>query len=481
MLLEGDGMYRVRIRGIYATALTKIFLDENFEIVQPSVVIEERFDLPFSLKPYDVDIYDRTDKQGVSILCLPEIKPSIASILHGRLLDAIIRCWKPQVGGIYKGIVREVDKSRGICYVEIEPDVFGILKSSNVFVGDELIVQVDRERFRGRHALLSTDIKIVGNYAILIPKETIKISRKIRDPDKRLFLVKLGQELRPRGWGIIWRTAALSVSEEDLKSEILKLLDRCKLFISRASNVNGPAILMDGLVFLDVEFPSESKKILDTIRSEVTPTVPGHHYLKSFNTELSALVDMAESLLRKGSSREEVLSRLNQLLSINLPQEGDDIVIKHVKLNGKTINIGPARIEHFNQSDGTIVLRRNIVSPGVYDGLNVVKSPGDYAITRAKIGEWFLETRYFSCEGKFKGAYININTPIEIYSNFIRYVDLEVDVCVDYKDNVSVLDRDKLCEALKMNMVSKSLFERVDEIIKHILDERIPVILEAKN
>lgn len=472
-------MFRVRVRGIYSTALTKLFLDENYEIVQPSHMIEERFDLTSSLKPYDVDIYDRVDKQGVNVLCLPEIKSSLISIFHNNLLDAVIRCWRPHVGGVYKGVVREVDRTRGKCYVEIEPGVFGVLslRGLSFSVEDEVIVQVDRERLGVRYPSLSRDVKVLGNYAILIPRETVKISRKIRDPDKRLFLMRIGHELRPRGWGIIWRTAALSVSEDKLRKEISKLLDKCRLFISKASGVDGPVLLMEGQIFLDIELPSGSKKTLDEIRSLITPTVPGHHYLKSFNIELSTSVDMAESLLERGSSFEEIVNKLNHLLLVSLPEEGDMISIKHVKLNGKTISIGPAKIEVFDPSLGIIKVRRRIISPGLYDGIKVRKSPGDYAITETKVGEWYLETRYFSSGNEFKGAYINVNTPVEVYSNFIRYVDLEVDVCVDYRGCVSVLDKDKLLKAVEMKVVSKDLSKRVDEVINHILEVRVPIIL----
>ncbi len=58
---------RVKIRGIYSTALTGLLLELGFEIVSPSEVIRARFGLPENPEPEEVLIVDRRDKQGVVI------------------------------------------------------------------------------------------------------------------------------------------------------------------------------------------------------------------------------------------------------------------------------------------------------------------------------------------------------------------------------------------------------------------------------
>ena len=58
---------RVKIRGIYSTALTGLLLERGFEIVSPSEVIRARFGLPESPGPEEALIVDRRDKQGVVI------------------------------------------------------------------------------------------------------------------------------------------------------------------------------------------------------------------------------------------------------------------------------------------------------------------------------------------------------------------------------------------------------------------------------
>ncbi len=61
------GGVRVKIRGIYATALTGLLLERGFDIVSPSDLIQARFDLPANDQPEEVLVVDRRDKQGVLI------------------------------------------------------------------------------------------------------------------------------------------------------------------------------------------------------------------------------------------------------------------------------------------------------------------------------------------------------------------------------------------------------------------------------
>lgn len=75
-------MFRIKIRGICSTALTKLLLDhkklignlvpsnllgQGFEIVRPSVTVEERYGLRGNDEIPDLEVHDRQDKQGVQV------------------------------------------------------------------------------------------------------------------------------------------------------------------------------------------------------------------------------------------------------------------------------------------------------------------------------------------------------------------------------------------------------------------------------
>lgn len=84
------------------------------------------------------------------------------------------------------------------------------------------------------------------------------------------------------------------------------------------------------------------------------------------------------------------------------------------------------------------------------------------------MGEFKTETRYYSKEGKFKGAYINFNTPVELYPSKIRYTDLEVDICVLPGSNIKILDMEMLERAASELVITRKLFEKIKTKVNKI-------------
>jgi protein associated with RNAse G/E len=307
---------RVKVRGIYTTALTKLLLDHNYEIVQPSEEIVERFGLEAVERESDLIIRDRYDRQGVEAFGGVEAIDAFRSILREELVDVILR----------------------------------------------------------------------------------------------------------------------------------RRVDSC----------------------LDVEFPWASKMKLDEHRRAVAPTVQMHHFYKACGGEVSSAADMAERLLLGGRPAEEVEELLRRTLVPYFPFEGSEIGIEHVKLSGEILSLGKAVIETFNES--LVRYTREMRSEGVYDGLGVEKESGDCAVTEAKLGEYYTVTKYFSKGGRFKGAYINLNTPVELYSSKTRYIDLEVDICLWPGGDVRVIDEELFERAVKELIITEKLLKLVKTKVNELLD-----------
>lgn len=462
--------WKVKIRGIYSTALTKLLLDRGFEIVQPSATVRERFGLKENNESPDLEVYDRYDQQGVQALGTAESVDAFNSILHSCLDDIVIRRWRVATDGIYKGLVKRLDPQTNSFLIDTGSAV-GRIAQEEISDPDskQIVVQVERRGIGAKEPVLTTEINIPGKYAILKSRNKVRISRKIRNQQTRSRLYQLGKELTPPNWGILWRTASADQPPDVLKKEITSLAKRGKTIMKKAEQVEAPATLWEGSQYVDVEFPALSKKKLDDVRVSITPTVDGHHYYKACGGRVSSAVDMAERLLEKGGPREEVESLLKQTVMAEYPVPGSVISIEHVKLDGKVFHLGKALIEAFNRHESLIRFRRVFEKKGIYDGLKTEKEPGDYAVTEAGIGEWYFKTEYFSKDGRYKGTYINLNTPIELYPNGIRYVDLEVDVCVWPNGRVEKLDEEKLKEAVAEGVITQKLVKLVREKLREIM------------
>jgi hypothetical protein len=210
-------------------------------------------------------------------------------------------------------------------------------------------------------------------------------------------------------------------------------------------------------VAYEVEFPYDVKKQLDEIRGKVCYTIEGHHRFRLISTEL---VDIVE----EEKSGEE---KLHQLLYPHF-REGRKIQIYHIRPEGEVILIKDAEVLSFK--DSLLELRRFFKGGGRYNGLQVEKEEGDWCITEAKEGEWVIKHTYFSKEGTVKGYFYNINTPVEFYQGYIRYIDLHVDVVRRKDGGVRVLDEEKFEGCLKSGVVTLPLYEKVHQVKQSVLE-----------
>ncbi|UCE43601.1 MAG: hypothetical protein JSV57_04385 [Candidatus Bathyarchaeota archaeon] len=102
-------MAKARVRGVYSTALTKLLLENGFDIVQPSITLRERFGLDECNESPDLDVDDRFHRQGVQVLGESESINTFRFIVQSRLDDVIVRKWAVTADGIYKGLIKDED------------------------------------------------------------------------------------------------------------------------------------------------------------------------------------------------------------------------------------------------------------------------------------------------------------------------------------------------------------------------------------
>ena len=159
------------------------------------------------------------------------------------------------LGNIYAGIVQNVVDGMEAAFVDIgeNKNAFMPLKdalpkvdvlkeidincnaciSEVVKVGETILVQVRKEPVNEKGARVSTHITFPGNYIILMPNtDIITVSQKISSLERKNELKELMKEILPDGFGAIVRTDAENISNDKLKEDLEKLLNKWEKVIN---------------------------------------------------------------------------------------------------------------------------------------------------------------------------------------------------------------------------------------------------------
>lgn len=154
-------------------------------------------------------------------------------------------------GNIYKGVVRNVLPGMEAAFVDI-----GLEKNAFLYIGDialdssdfefgegaqkmeprlirqvvregqELLVQVLKDPSGTKGARITTNITLPSRLMVMMPRmEYVGVSRRIEDEGERMRLKRIAEGLRPQNVGLIIRTAAQGISDEELADEMPYLVD----------------------------------------------------------------------------------------------------------------------------------------------------------------------------------------------------------------------------------------------------------------
>ena len=470
----------VRVRGIYATAITKLLLDYGFTIVQASDKIKSRFKSVFTNKPADVTIKDMDNKLGFIIIGEPTAVKTVFNHLNEVLENSIIFQSKIPLHALIKG--RVVEKVNEKTYIVDLGEVKGELYTTQQLnVGDEVLVDVKKTQLKPREKIiLSFNYNIYGPNIVLIYKlPKIIVSRHIKDPELRRELITLASLYRMKNsdWGIKWRSSAKYTSLSELMSELKQLYKRAEEVLSKARNSKLYEIIEPGQLIIEVVLSKSDKEKLDSIRQSVTPTVIGHHMLKSFGKKSSTIVDTVEYIMKYLNIDQRKISECLLEYLINCLSEQKEIKIYHVRVyDDKVLKLTPGKIIAIKDDKvlgKVIVLKRKIIGKGVYNGLNIPKEPGDYDEMIVPLNRWLLIHNYYSKRGELKGKYININTPVELSLSSIRYIDLSLDIIVDKNNNIKLVDVDEFKELVNRGIITHKITSIVEGELKTLLGKEI--------
>lgn len=185
------------------------------------------------------------------------------------------------IGNVYIGKVNKIVKNINSAFVDIGKGQMGYLSLNDGMVhyadgrpwdgklkqGDDVIVQVERDAVKTKAPVLTGNINLTGRYFVLTTgKKQIGFSSKISDQAWKLKMRSYLETIKGEDFGIIVRTNAYEVLEEELKSELQSLQTGLKKLIEDAKFRTSYSLLYSGA-------PSYLSGIRDSLKSSLEAVI----------------------------------------------------------------------------------------------------------------------------------------------------------------------------------------------------------------
>ena len=167
---------------------------------------------------------------------------------------------------IYKAVVTRVEPSLEAVFVDYGAERHGFLPfkeltreyvagdtgdgtrakiAQNLKVGQEILVQVEKDERGNKGAALTTYISLAGRYLVLMPNNPRGggVSRRIEGEDRAELRETLDQLNIPDGMSVIARTAGIGRTAEELKWDMNYLIQLWEAIEAAAKEVKGPELI----------------------------------------------------------------------------------------------------------------------------------------------------------------------------------------------------------------------------------------------
>lgn len=571
-------MSRVRVRGVYTTAVTALLREADIAVTDPSPPIRERFGEEFADAAPAAVVHSSRDRLGLE--CSGDATPieETVSTIAGVAIDAIRTTDRVPREAAYVGTVVETPGSGAI--VDLGVDGEGYLPYDAV---EGYVDEGDRYRLQVREPTppwsdhrprlepgLRVETPLLG---LERGGDGVTVEANASTDDEVTELVRLTELLEtapPDGWSLTWHRGAIGASMDRLESELAHAAERARTLedgVPReaAALADSPdGRLAAPLTTEWVRFGGDARRRLDHVRRRVTTTVPGHHRLKVVSEGAGDVVDFFEAFLEvgdsplggwatvraagtsdsrtepagdpatepsndreadgdcnrgtdhgadgecnrgtdygadgapnRGSDRDDPAGRSGARTAASSPSgsrteasdspegeptdailgaawrtfgpdSGDDLDIEHGKPAARSIQLGPATVRQLDVTTLRLTVERELSGGGTYDALGTPIEAGDVAETRFTEGRWWYPTTYRDRSGATKGTYVNVCTPVEVFPDAVRYVDLYVDVIKHPDGLVEIVDEGELEVAVEAGHVSPELADRARTVARSV-------------
>lgn len=201
-------------------------------------------------------------------------------------LDIEIPGQEQKKSNIYKGVISSIEPSLGAVFVNYGSERHGFLPLKEISreyflqethhdfysidinhvlkVGQELVVQVNKEERGTKGAALTTFISLAGSFLVLMPNNprACGISRRIEGEERDQLRETIRKLELPEGMGLIVRTAGLGRSREELEWDL-------KILLCYWEAIKQAAVAKSGSYLIHQESDVIIRAIRDYLRQDI--------------------------------------------------------------------------------------------------------------------------------------------------------------------------------------------------------------------
>ncbi len=214
-------------------------------------------------------------------------------------------------GQIYLSVVDRAVKGVGAVFVRLPGSEFGFLPIPSgqraPASGERVLVQVKRPPTNAKKAFMTRDIAIDGEHLILLPcSDSLGVSSRVEDAAIRRSLRETGRAIKPRGMGLVMRSAAQETDTDVLKAELSDLTARWQALESIRLHTSNPALLWDGESMLS-QLLREEGTALESILTNAPELLPDHLPCPAHTVEHPFMIHAVDHKLEKSRRRTQLL------------------------------------------------------------------------------------------------------------------------------------------------------------------------------
>lgn len=204
----------------------------------------------------------------------------------------------------------------------IEPEIVKTGKINEVLNGKpNILVQILKEPIAAKGPRLSCELSLPGRFVVITPfNEVVAVSKKIHSGEERKRLHKIVESIKPKGFGVIVRTAAEGKSTAELHQDLLSLVETWKSIQTSLKGSIAP-----------IKILSEQNKTTSILRDLLTAD-----FNKIVINDKNTYTDTKNYLQRIAPEKVDIISFYNN----GIPLFDTYNVTKQVKSAfGKTVNL----------------------------------------------------------------------------------------------------------------------------------------------